>query len=84
MPESTEEDAAVRHSPLACQWGHLEVLLKHGAFLRAERHWLPLASIVRYVRNEIAHYRPITFSDFEGMWREIERVTPSEAVLKFG
>jgi hypothetical protein len=45
----------------------LEVLLKHGTFLRAERHWLPLASIVRYVRNELAHYRPITFRDFEGM-----------------
>jgi hypothetical protein len=84
LPESVEEDAAVRHSPLACQWGHLEVLLKHGAFLRAERHWLPLVSIARYVRNEIAHYRPLTFHDFEGMWREIERVTVSEAVLKFG
>jgi hypothetical protein len=77
LPESPEEDASVRHSPLACQWGHLEVLLRHGAFLRAERHWLPLASIARWVRNEIAHYRPVTFRDFEGIWREIERVTPS-------
>jgi hypothetical protein len=55
------------------------MLLKHGAFLRAERHWLPLAAIARYVRNEIAHYRPITFRDFEGIWREMERVTPSGA-----
>jgi hypothetical protein len=77
LPESPEEDAAVRLSPLACQWGHLETLLRHGAGLRAERHWLPLASIARYVRNEIAHYRPITFRDFEGIWREIERVTPT-------
>jgi hypothetical protein len=77
LPDSPEENAAVRHSPLACQWGHLEVLLRHEAWLRAERHWLPLASIARSVRNELAYYRPITFRDFEGVWREIERVTPA-------
>jgi hypothetical protein len=79
LPESRDEEATVRHSPLACQWGHLEMLLRQGAFLRAERPWHLVASIVRSVRNELAHYRPITFRDFESILRESERVTPSLA-----
>ena len=85
QPVSPEEDAAVRNSPLACQWGHLEVLLRRSASLRSEERWLPLASLSRWVRNEIAHYRPITFRDFEGVWREIDRVTESmEMSGRFG
>jgi hypothetical protein len=40
QPESPEEKAAVRNSPLACQWGYLEWLLKNCASLRSESHWL--------------------------------------------
>jgi hypothetical protein len=77
QPVSPEEDTAVRTSPLACQWGHLEILLRRIASLRSEERWLSLASLSRWVRNEIAHYRPITFRDFDGVWREIDRVTES-------
>jgi hypothetical protein len=74
LPVSPEEELAVRGSPLACQWGHLEVLLKYCTPLRAERHWLPVASLARWIRNEIAHYRAITFRDFEGLWREVAHI----------
>jgi hypothetical protein len=74
LPVSPEEALAVRSSPLACQWGHLEVLLKYYAPLRAERRWLPVASLARWIRNEIAHYRAITFRDFEGFWREVAQI----------
>jgi len=72
-PASPEEDAAVRNSPLACQWGYLEWLLKNCAHLRSERRWIPLVSLARWIRNEMAHYRPVTFRDFEGFWYEVER-----------
>ena len=74
-PTSLEEDAAVRQSPLACQWGHLKALLSHGALRRSHQNWLPLITLVHSIRNEIAHYRPITFHDFEGFWREVERAS---------
>ncbi len=74
QPASPEEDEAVRDNPLACQWGYLEWLLKNCDPLRSERHWLALASLARWIRNEMAHYRPVTFHDFEGFRREVERV----------
>ncbi len=78
-PSSQEEDAAVRQNPLACQWGHLKALLSYERLRRSYRNWLPLTSLAHSIRNEIAHYRPITFRDFEGFWREVERVTVSGA-----
>lgn len=70
---SPEEDEAVRNNPLACQWGHLEALLRNCRILRSERYRLPLVRQVRYIRNELAHYRPIDFSSFESVCQEIRR-----------
>lgn len=72
QPESLEEQAAVRNSPLACEWGYLEWLLKNCAALRSERRWLPVVSLARRIRNQMAHYRPVTFHDFKGLQREVE------------
>lgn len=76
-PASSEEEAAVRNSPLACQWGHLEWLLKNCVHLRSEQRWVSLASLARWIRNEMAHYRPVTFRDFEGFWRKVAQVMPT-------
>ena len=76
-PISPEEDAAVRQSPLACQWGHLKALLSYETLRRSHQNWFPLISLAHSIRNEIAHYRPITFRDFEGFWREVERTIVS-------
>lgn len=73
-PESPEEKEAVRRDPMACQWGHLEWLLRNCRELRAEQHLRALATIARWIRNELAHYRPVSFADFLGLWREIQRV----------
>ncbi|HWQ14177.1 MAG TPA: hypothetical protein VNL77_15370 [Roseiflexaceae bacterium] len=72
-PLSDEEEQAVRISPLACQWGHLEWLVKNCADLRAANRWRSLVSLCRWIRNEIAHYRPVGFGDFESLRREVER-----------
>lgn len=71
QPDVAEEAAAVRDNPFACQWGHLSQLLKNCGSLRQERHLLPVVDLTRWVRNQLAHYRPIKLRDFEGLWREI-------------
>ena len=79
-PKSPEEDAAVRDNPLACQWGHLKAVLSYGRLSRSYQNWLPLTSIAHSIRNDIAHYRPVTFRDFEGLCREVARVSDSEGI----
>lgn len=75
QPASSVEEAEVRESPLACGWGYLAWLLRKCTQLRSEQRWLPLASRAHWIRNELAHYRPVSFQDFEGLWREIQRAS---------
>lgn len=72
-PSSLEEEEELRQSPLACGWGHLERLLRDCHHLSSERYWLPLSSAARRLRNELAHYRPVQFGEFESLWHEILR-----------
>lgn len=74
QPSSPDELVAVQSNPLACQWGYLEWLLRNCNHLRTERAWTRMATLAHWIRNEIAHYRPITFRDFEGFWHEIEQI----------
>lgn len=67
-PASIEELAALQDGPFACQWGYLETLLRNCIGLQRERKMLPFVSHCRYVRNELAHYRPIEFADFKRIW----------------
>ena len=68
QPVSPEELLALQESPFACQWGHLETLLRYCPGLRRERGLLPFVSHCRRVRNELAHYRPVEFADFTRVW----------------
>jgi len=68
LPRSDEEAEAVRSNPLASGWGHMEALLRLRDEMRHERTLLPLVSHARYVRNELAHYRPVAFQDFRVLW----------------
>ncbi|MCL6447255.1 MAG: hypothetical protein K6U04_03740 [Armatimonadetes bacterium] len=70
-PLSEEEKQAVRDNPLACQWGHLEYLLKYCHSLQPERRWLSLVTTGRKIRNELAHYRPINYSEFRTFYGEM-------------
>lgn len=71
QPDVAEEAAAVRDNPFACQWGHLAWLLKNCDFLREERGLRSVVDLTRWTRNQLAHYRPVTLSDFDRLWREI-------------
>lgn len=73
-PDWEIDRQAVRNDPLAVEWGYLDWLLRTCSALSSERRWMPLAARARTIRNEIAHYRPIAFADFEELWREMGRV----------
>jgi hypothetical protein len=63
-PKSDEEKQAVRLNPLATEWGHLENLIRNCKDLSAERHRLSAIMNARYIRNQLAHYKPITFQEY--------------------
>ncbi len=64
-PKLEVEVKAVCQNPLACQWGHLAHLLLEKKSIELESHWHSLAATIRDIRNQIAHFRPISFHDFE-------------------
>lgn len=61
-PESPDEMAQVSSDPYGCQIRHLEALLRECRPFQKERHWLPLLSLAKWLRNELAHYRPVNYS----------------------
>ena len=71
-PESPQEEEIVRKNPLACQLGHLEFILKNSSFISSKQRLTTPISLCRWIRNQIAHYRPIAFKDFENFLREVE------------
>lgn len=73
QPENDQECQEVRNSPFACQWGHLKFLLWNRQELNRERRWLPLVNKSWYIRTELAHYRPISLTDYEAFCREVKR-----------
>lgn len=72
-PDLDTERQAVRDTPFACQWGHLESLLWNCPKLERERRWTHLARWSRQIRNDLAHYRPVSLNDYERFCREVRR-----------
>ena len=73
-PDSEVEARAVQDNPLTCQWGHLAWLLNHCGYLREEWRLRDVVRSARWMRNELAHYRPIALGHFERLWREIQHL----------
>ena len=72
LPEHESEARAVRDDPRGSGWGHIITLLRDVRDLQKERMSLRWVNHARYVRNELAHYRPVQFTDFEMIWRASE------------
>lgn len=64
-PQLEAEEKAVLQNPRACQWGHLAYLLENQTPIDLESQWSSLAIAIRYIRNHMAHFKPISFHDFE-------------------
>ena len=75
QPDSDEEIEQLRRSHLACQWGYLEYVLRSCPQFRGQRRLLPLVYRCRKIRNELAHYRPIEFREFQEIWKDMSPVT---------
>ena len=77
QPRHDSDAAAVRDTPLACQWSHLALLFKPGSCAPLHREQYHLQSVVQLtsqIRNKLAHYQPITLGDFERLWREMRQL----------
>lgn len=70
-PAKEREYNAVAESDYGCELGHLVHLLRACRDLRGHDGWIPLATQARDLRNELAHYRPISFVLFDEFWREL-------------
>lgn len=79
QPKSEQDIRAIQETPFACQWGHLFYLLMYVSELRAERHLLDVVRRARDLRNCLAHYRPVTYTQFEGLWRNLQDLMELEA-----
>jgi len=71
-PNTAEEEEAVKKDPLACQFGHLEYLLRTCRHLKPQRAWLQTIKCARLMRNELAHYRPVDFRDFRRLVKAVQ------------
>jgi len=74
LPPSPWEAAEVRENPLACQWAHLEYLVKNCPAFEKERRSLPFIGLARSIRNRLAHFRPVEFGSYAALCRQMDKV----------
>lgn len=58
------------NNPLAAEWGHLVNSIRQSPYHQERKH-LPSASLAHYIRNQLAHYRPVSYQDFEMLMIQI-------------
>ena len=73
-PQTDYELEAVKDNPRGVEFGHIEYLLRNVPKFRDKESLLDVASLSRKLRNEIAHYRPVAFTEFEELWKEMGRL----------
>lgn len=59
-------------NPYSCQWGYLESVISNSTALKSERSCLSLIQVARFIRNRLAHFRIIDYSNYKRLCREIE------------
>ena len=67
-PLTGYEFEAVRDNPRGVELGHIEYLLQKISTFEERIELLPIVTASRILRNEIAHYRPVSFADFNALW----------------
>ena len=68
-PLTGYEFEAVRDNPRGAELGHIEYLLEKVSTFEKRIELLPIVTASRTLRNEIAHYRPVSFADFDALWK---------------
>jgi hypothetical protein len=77
-PKYEEDYEAVKKDPMACELGYLYHLLKTCGKMKRDRNLLPLVNQARAVRNELAHYRPVEYMQYERLIRETAIVSDGQ------
>ncbi len=67
------EEAELTADPFACEWRWLERALSYCPDRQTKGRWLEAARQARLLRNELAHYRPISFTHFSFFAQELRR-----------
>jgi len=70
-PKYEDDYKAVQKDPMACELGHLFHLLKVCKNMKTSRNLVPLVNQASYVRNELAHYRPVDYPQYERLMKEV-------------
>ncbi len=63
-PVSDEAKKQLMNNPMSAEWGHLEKSIRKSPH-HAENNRLASIRLARYIRNQLAHYKPIAFQDYE-------------------
>lgn len=63
-PISDEVRKQLMNNPMAAEWGHLENSIRRSPH-HTEKNRLTAICTARHIRNQLAHYKPITFQDYE-------------------
>jgi len=71
-PQSLDDLNAVMENPLATEIGFLNLLLQHNTNFRNDRQWKNLIFIAMRLRNQIAHYQPVNYCQFQELLAEID------------
>ncbi len=67
------EEADLLADPFACEWGRLELALSYCPDRQTRGWWLEAVKQARWLRNELAHYRPVSFDKFNFFTQELRR-----------
>jgi hypothetical protein len=74
-PGDPEEVEQVKTNPRACQLGHLCHTMQNDQRFYRQRKFLTLAKKARHIRNELSHYRAISFSEFRLLMNEVSKLS---------
>jgi hypothetical protein len=73
-PTSPQELEAIKQNPLSCQWGHLKRLIDECDRLAFHAPLVPLVRHARKLRNTLAHYGIVTFSDYQLLSSDVSKM----------
>lgn len=59
-------------NPYSCQWGYLESIFSDNTVFKFEQNYLSLIQVARYIRNRLAHFQIIDYSNYKRLCREVQ------------
>lgn len=68
-PEDERLAEAVERDPNACELSYLVALLDRNMNKEVKAQWYSLVEQLARIRNKLAHYAPISFAEFEQLWK---------------